>query len=154
MALKFLSKKRFHPRKVCNILKVVEAETVYKEEMSRMSELRREREEERNTQLLTEQMINCGLIPKVKPRVEFLYKAPIIINKEEDDVDPVQEKYEKLPETHKLVDSFGRAVNENKLAGSKFVASVKPSKGDQSLMLMSDPATAIYANKERLTSVK
>ncbi|EAX91267.1 1300013D05Rik protein, putative [Trichomonas vaginalis G3] len=151
MSMKFLSKKRFHPRRLDNIRKVAEAEAKYKEEQTRMAELRREREEEKDLEELRKAQEASGRIEKTTRRLEWIYKAPIIQKKGDEDeedevrVNPLLEK--QRPDAI-LQEKRHAQMTQNNLPGAKFLMAVNEYKGDKDMKLREDPFTAIF-NKKR-----
>jgi hypothetical protein len=149
MALKFLSKKRWHVRRVENIRKVAEAEAKHAEEQTRMAELRREREEEREMEDIRRIQEASGRIPKHQQRVEFLYKTPVVRKQSEEDIITREEilanrRSDSVMQSEALVE-----CQRQEVPGVKWLDGLKAAKGDGDLRVQEDPMTAILARRQR-----
>jgi hypothetical protein len=148
MALKFLSKKRWHVRRLENIKKVAEAEAKQAEEQSRMAELRRELEEEREMEAIRRLQEASGRIPKQKPRLEFLYKTPTIRKPTEEEM-PTREdilagrRRDAIMQSDAVTEGTGTAV-----PGVKWVDALRQLKGEDDIRTREDPMTAIVAKRQ------
>ena len=143
MSLKFLSKKKWHVRRLENIKKVAEAEAKQAEEQTRMAELRREREEEREMEAIRRIQEASGQIPVQQRRLEFLYKEPNIPKKNEEEV--------VTPEEVLRPNNLERneMCLKQDLPGVKWLHEGKQNKGDEEVRSREDPLTAIRARRER-----
>ena len=151
MAMKFLSKKRFHVRRLENIARVAKAQAMQKEELTRMAELRREREEERDLEELRKAQEASGKVEKASKRLEWMYKTPQM-RKDDETIDDAKERakadYEALPDEAKLAFPKLDAIQSYKLPGSHFLTNYKPSLGERDIKMREDPFTQIF-NKKR-----
>ena len=153
MALKFLNTKRWHVRKIANIRKVAIAERKYKEEQTRMAELRREYEEERDLEALRALQEASGRVPTHKTRVEWLYKAPPIKKQEDEeehitDQDALDDLRAMMPENI-LNNDLQNSVVRNNLPGVKWLSSVYPAQHDEDIKVREDPMTGIIAERRK-----
>ena len=153
MAMKFLSKKSFHVRRLDNIAKVARAEEKMREEQTKMAELRREREEEKDLEDFRRAQEAAGRIDKAPHRVEWLYKAPQLAKNDDDPLDDAKEKarmdYESLPPEAKLAYPKLDEIEKNQLPGSKFLVSTKYGVGDSEMKKREDPFTEIFNRKKQ-----
>ena len=149
MALKFLSHKRFHPRKLCNIKAVAQAERKVKQETTRMIELRREMAEEKDLENLRNLQIASGRIPNVSSRLEWMYKPPPIPQKEEEPEEPPLEHVfpSDLPRDSILNNPIPPKLQTGEFPGIKWANSDTPSKLDRDIKIREDPRTAILNNR-------
>ena len=143
MSLKFLSKKKWHVRRLENIRKVAQAEAKQAEEQTRMAELRREREEEREMEAIRRIQEASGQIPVQQRRLEFLYKEPPVPKKNEEEVVTTEE----------VLRPSNLERNEmclrQQVPGVKWLSENKKNKGDEEVRSREDPITAIKAKRER-----
>lgn len=149
MALKFLSKKRWHVRKLDNIRKVAEAEMKSREEQTRLAEMRREREEEKDLEALRQLQIASGRIPKEKPRLEWLYKAPPIKKREDEETISREDILANLRSDEVMQAEQEKELKSQQLPGVKFLTEIAPKKGDEEIIIREDPLTAILARKQK-----
>lgn len=143
MALRFLSKKRWHVRRLENIRKVAEAEAKQAEEQTRMAELRREREEERELEAIRKIQEASGQIPAQQPRLEFMFKEPPVPRKNEEDVVAPEEVLR--PGN---VEKNAICVAQ-KLPGVKWLNEGEHKKGEDEMRAREDPVTAILDRRRR-----
>lgn len=149
MALKFLSKKKWHVRRLENIRKVAEAEAKLAEEQTRMAELRREREEEREFENIRKIQEASGRIPKQQPRLEFLYKTPPVKKQSEEDIITSKDILAGRRPDSILFNKLDKKRVEYGLPGVKWVYSLQPGKSDSNLKLREDPITGIIAKRKK-----
>jgi hypothetical protein len=148
MALKFLSKKRWHVRRMENIRKVAEAEAKQVEEQSRMAELRREREEERELEAIRRLQEASGRIPKQRPRLEFIYKTPVVKKTSEEEV-VTREAILANRRPDSIMHSAAAAeIAATALPGVKWCDALKQNKGEDDLRMREDPMAAIVAKRQ------
>ena len=145
MALKFLSHKRFHPRKLCNIKAVAFAESKLKQETTRLYELRREMAEEKDLENLRNIQIASGRIPDRPTRVEWMYKQPPIPQKEDEQEEPPPEHVypSDLPRDSILNNPIPLKLQTGEFPGIKWASSDVPQKLDRGIKIREDPKTAI-----------
>ena len=157
MAMKFLSKKSFHVRRLDNIAKVARAEEKMREEQTKMAELRREREEEMDLEELRRAQEASGRVDKAPVRVEWMYKAPQLVKKDDDPLDDAKEKarmnYESLPPEAKLSYPKHDEIVKSEVPGSKFLTTNKFGAGDIEMKKREDPFTLII-NKKKEAQLK
>ena len=153
MAMKFLSKKSFHVRRLDNIAKVARAEEKMREEQTKMAELRREIEEEKDLEDFRRAQEAAGRIDKAPHRVEWLYKTPQLAKNDDNPIDDAKEKakmdYESLPPEAKLAYPKLEEIEKNQLPGSKFLVTSKFGVGDDEMKKREDPFTAIFNKKKQ-----
>jgi hypothetical protein len=149
MALKFLSKKRWHTRRLENIRKVAEAEAQQAEEQTRMSELRREREEERAMEQLRRLQEASGRIPKEQPRLEFIYKTPVAKKPTEEEVVTREEILAQQRADAVMRSNPASECVSRQMPGVKWLDGTKPNRGDEEIRMREDPMTAIMAKRQR-----
>lgn len=150
MALKFLSKKKWHVRRLENIRKVAEAEAKLAEEQTRMAELRREREEEREIENIRKIQEASGRIPKQQPRLEFLYKTPPVKKQSEEDVITAADILQGRRPDSILFNKLDKKRVELGLPGVKYVYSLELGKSDSNLKMREDPITGIIAKRKKM----
>jgi hypothetical protein len=147
MALKFLSKKRWHVRRLENIRKVAEAEAKQAEEQSRIAELRREREEERELEAIRRLQEASGRIPKQNPRLEFIYKTPVIKKPSEEAVITREQILANRRPDSIMQSSAATEVAVSAVPGVKWFEGMKQNKGEEEIKMREDPMTAILAKR-------
>lgn len=136
MSLKFLSKKKWHVKRLENIKKVAEAELKYKEEQTKILELQHEKEEERELEILRQIQIASGQIEPPKQRVEWLYKEPALKNINEEQPKSITNEKEPKEEADKTE------------RNSRFKIA------DQNMLLREDPLFAVKNQKKQLNDFK
>jgi hypothetical protein len=149
MALKFLSKKRWHTRRLENIRKVAEAEAKQAEEQTRMAELRREREEERALEQLRRLQEASGQIPKQQPRLEFIYKTPAIKKPSEEETVSREDILAQQRTDAVMRSNAASECVSRQMPGVKWLDGTKPNRGDDEIRMREDPMTAIMAKRQR-----
>lgn len=145
MSMKFLSKKRWHVRRLENIKKVADAEAKMAEEQTRMAELRKEREEERELEAIRMMQEASGQVPKRQERLEFLYKAPPVPKKMEEEVVSSEAVLKNEEIDAKDVEA------RSQLPGGKWIGQRQRAKGDEGVQSREDPMTAIVVRRTRMT---
>jgi hypothetical protein len=149
MSLQFLSKKRWHVRRLENIRKVAAAEAKQAEEQSRMAELRREREEERELESIRRLQEASGRIPKQRPRLEFLYKTPVI-KKSSEEAALTREEILANRRPDEIMRSAATAEMAAAAApGVKWIDALRQNRGEDGVRMREDPMTAIAAKRQR-----
>lgn len=149
MALKFLSKKRWHVRRIENVRKVAEAEAKLSDEQTRMAELRREREEERELENIRKIQEASGRIPKQQPQLEFLYKTPPVRKKDEESVRTTEDILRGRRPDQIMIYKDDAQIKKERLPGVKFMQKDRQFKGDEDIISREDPLTAIMAERRR-----
>ncbi|KAH0795322.1 pre-mRNA-splicing factor CWC25 [Histomonas meleagridis] len=149
MALKFLSKKKWHVRRIENIRKVAEAEKKYSQEQTRMAELRREREEERELENIRKIQEASGRIPKQQPRLEFLYKTPVIKRREEEEIVKTEDILAGRRPDSIMLNPDQAELRKYGIPGVKLLTEFKHLKGDEDIKTREDPLTAIIAKRKK-----
>lgn len=153
MSMKFISHKTWHPRRLDNIRKVAIAEAKYNEEQTKMAELRREREEEKDLEELRKANEAAGRIEKAPRRVNWIYEALIVQKKGDEDEEPEEErvnplKFQQRPDAI-MQDKVHAQMTQTNAPGSKFLGAVKESKGDKEMKMREDPFTAIFNKRKQ-----
>ena len=143
MSLRFLSKKRWHVRRQENIRKVAEAEAKHAEEQTRMAELRREREEERELEAIRRLQEASGQIPTQQPRLEFMFKEPPVPRKTEEDVVTPEEVLKPGNVERNAI------CVAQKLPGVKWLAEGERRRGDDDMRAREDPVTVILERRRK-----
>ena len=150
MALKFLTKKKWHVRRLENIRKYAEAEAKQAEEQTRMAELRREREEEREFENIRRIQEASGRIPKQQPRLEFIYKAPSIKKQTEEEIVTAEQILAEKRTDSILFNKLDKKTVELQVPGVKWLRDMERGKNEVNLKLREDPMTSIMAKRKKM----
>lgn len=149
MSLKFLSKKRWHVRRIENVRKVAEAEAKLSDEQTRMAELRREREEERELENIRKIQEASGRIPKQQPQLEFLYKTPPVRKRDEENIVTTEDILKGRRPDQIMIYKDDAIIKSQCIPGVKFIQKDRQFKGDEDIIMREDPLTAILAKRKK-----